>query len=107
MHVSRLAQLRQAHACLGKRMIYDAQRIGLDLLQRYKEDYEALRLLAEISRQLRDFDAAIGYAQRMIKASPREADGYIMLASYLNQRGRHKEAAENLKKLLKLHPDYP
>lgn len=104
MHLNRIEQLRRAQGLVQQNALLDAQAIAQELLRRDKNDFDAVRILAETSSRMVDNRAAISHAERMIRIKPSDRDGYLRLGTYLNIAGRHKEAINILKKLVKIHP---
>lgn len=87
---------------------HEQHREALVFLQHAVEiapDYSrALVDLANVHRQLDEFENAESTARKVVALSPEKAEAYMLLAGVLGSAGRHEDAIEMYSKVLELDP---
>ncbi len=100
-------QMKTAQGLLQQSRNQEALTILRDLAARHPASDRALGWLALAYQATDQGDQAVATYRKLIKLTPREAAGYLKLASILVTQGKDEEALKQLEAALKLAPHSP
>jgi serine/threonine protein kinase/Tfp pilus assembly protein PilF len=86
---------------------YDKAQDQYNILLSMDPDYSiALRDMANLHAELRQFDEAFEYVNRFLKCDPENASAYETLAKIYFYKGEFHQAIENFKHAIEIKPDF-
>jgi Flp pilus assembly protein TadD len=97
--------LRLAVILRNANNLSETQQVLKRALEKRSEDVEMERLLASVSEEIGDFDAAEVSYRRILSINPLDEDVLVNLASLYLRKRQHQLALETLRKVITLNQD--